>query len=572
MMIRHRSMIIGLLLLLTVALTACGSASADPTAVPATDIPATATDEVTAEPTPTREVDTVAQAAEDTPEPAAATAEPTEEAIATAEPVPLGDDKILAWVAPAVAPGRQSADSPGELAFFDTDGNRDTVLSLPTALNRVIPCGTDASSPDNAGFVMLAGGSEEATLYLMQGASPDLVTVAEGVHPSACTGDNFQWSPDGSRYAYLNLGTGVAAEASPRGFLTIFDATGSELTREDSVAGFDLTDDGAALLSFFYNDQDEATEVAVSLWDGSNTREIATLNADEDNGCYYNSGSIITLPDARLAAMMGYRCDTGNTQWQLYYIDPDARTASQVATDTSPGGFFPFTANNSLFVAPNGESVFFTVPDGISNQTVSILSADLSDSLAVTTIIERDALMASSSDLPYLTQSVSNANQTARLSPDGRWLAVVANTPDNNATLYVIDMNAPDLPPIEVDAGDRGDSISEMVFTPDSNRLLYVAGGNSGANNSLFTLDLATGSESRVLRGRFAQGVLAPDGDTMALMQWLLYADDEDPYLSLVQVDIGAALENTLFEGGELTDGELMNQQFVYPLAWRQEQ
>jgi Tol biopolymer transport system component len=568
MMTPYRSMIAGLLLVLTMALTACGSDSAEPTAVPATDAPAT--EDVT-DATPTREVDTVAQAAEDTPE---ATTEVTDEptAEATAEPIPLGDDKILAWVAPAVAPGRQSADSPGDLVFFDTDGNRDEVLSLPNALNRVIPCGADATSPDNAHFVLLAGSPEEARLYLMQGASSDLVTVAGGVHPSACTGDNFQWSPDGSRYAYLNLGAGVAAEASPRGFLTIFDAANhTELTREDSVAGFDLTDDGAALLSFFYNDQDEATEVAVSLWDGSSTREIATLNADEDNSCYYNSGSIIALPDERLAALMGYRCDTGGTQWQLYYIDPDAQTASQVASDSSPGGFFPFTANNSLFVAPDGEAVFFTVPDGISNQTVSILSADLGDNPAVNTIIERDALMASSSDLPYDNQSVSNANQAARLSPDGRWLAVVANTPDNDATLYVIDMNAPELPPIEVDAGDRGDSISEMLFTPDSSRLLYVAGGDRGANNSLFTLDLATGSESRVIRGRFGQGVLAPDGQTMALMQWILYADDEDPYLSLIQVDVGAALEMTLFEGGEVTDGELVNQQFAYPLAWRQE-
>jgi hypothetical protein len=566
-------------LLLTLVLVACGGES---TPEP-TDVPPTATDTPTEAPTPTREVEDMddmdAQSADNTPEVADTTAvadapteEPTEDPTPETSTALAGGDRILAWVAPAVAPGTQSGDSPGRLVFFDIEGNQEPVLDLPNGLNRVVPCGADATSPDNTHFAMLAGGQTAATLYMMRNASPDLITVAEDVHPSACTGNNFQWSPDGSRYAYLNLGANVASETSPRGFLTIFDATdNSEITREDSVAGFHLTDDGAALLSFFYNDDNEATEVAISLWDGSATREVATLNADEDNGCYYNSGSITTLQDERLAALMGYRCDAGGTRWQLYYINPETRTANQVASDTSPGGFFPFTANNSIFTAPNGEFIFFTVPDGNSTQTVSIQSAELNtDSPTITTIVERFALMANSSDLPYDINPTNNANQTARLSPDGRWLATVTNTINGDATLYVIDMNEPDLPPIEVDAGDRDDSISEMLFTPDSSRLIYVAGGDDGANNSLFSLELETGSDVRITRGRYAQGVLSPDGETMALMQWILYAEDEDPYLSLVQVDIGGALENTLFEGGEVVDGELQNQQFAYPLSWRQ--
>src|SRR5690606_2087660 len=162
-------------------------------------------------------------------------------------------------------------------------------------------------------------------------------------------------------------------------------------------------------------------------------------------------------------------------------------------------------------------------------------------------------------------------NATARISPNGRYLAIVVNDPNNNANLKVYDLSDPSLQAIDIDAGDQGDTIASMVFNANSDRLFYVAGTDQGGNNSLFSLDLTTGAESRIRRGRYAQIALSPDGNTLAAMNWVEFDPEEPAYLTLETIDIASTVPTVIYVGGETDDeGDLINQSFAYPLAWRE--
>ncbi|MCA9912786.1 MAG: hypothetical protein KC496_05540, partial [Anaerolineae bacterium] len=82
-------------------------------------------------------------------------------------------DKVLAWVAPGEAPGRQGASSPGQLVFFSSDAEMETILELPQGTTRVMACGDHATAPDGSNFAFMttvtAGGSESGTIYLIKG-------------------------------------------------------------------------------------------------------------------------------------------------------------------------------------------------------------------------------------------------------------------------------------------------------------------------------------------------------------------------------------------------------------------
>lgn len=481
--------------------------------------------------------------------------------------------RLLAWVAPGNRPGNQGATSVGELVFFNPDGTSEAVLTLPEGTTRVTECGPGGTSPDGTSFAFIvtvfAGGSERGTIYLMNGASSELITIASEVNPASCTSSApFQFSDDGTRFAYIDWPIDATTDVSPFGFLRIHEAaTGEEIASFENVTTFDLNSAGAVWVNFFPNDDGEATEVAINTWDGTTDAEVSSLVAEEENDCYYTSASL-TEVSSGMIGIMGYRCNRGDvtgTQWQLYSIDSVNRTAQLEQSDTAAGRYFVFSNTNAIFPSPDGSHVFFTLPDGISSQSVSLYTTTV-DAIAPTQLIQRSALMPSVSDLPY-----DDNNATALISPDGRFLAIVVNTPNNDATLNVFDLSDPSLPPILLDAGDQGDTIGSMVFNNASDRLYYVAGSDDGGNNSLFALDLTTGTESRIRRGRYAQMVISPDDSTLAIMNWVEFDPEEPRYLTLEVIEIASTTPTVVYVGGETDDeGELINQSFAYPIAWRQ--
>lgn len=479
--------------------------------------------------------------------------------------------RILAWISSANRPGNQSASNPGELVYLSSNGSTETILALPQGTTRVTECGPYGTSPDGSVFafiVSIGGGNERGTLYLLKDGNAELINVADDLNPASCVGSTpFQFSADGSQFAFIEWSADATNQTSPLGFLRIYDTeTVSEILSVENTTAFDFTNDGMVWISFFNNGNNQATEVSFTIWDGRSEEEITSLVADEDNACYYNSGSVSEIGD-NLVAIMGYRCSRGDvtsTQWQLFNIDPDNQTAQLEQSEVASGRYFVFSQTNSIYASTDGSQVFFTLPDGFNSQSVGFYTTAL-DGNNATQILNNWGVMPSVSDLPY-----DDNNATALLSANGQYLAMVVNSPDSDAVLNVFDLSDATLPSITIDAGERGDTIGSMLFNSSSEVLYYVAGSDEGGNNSLFTLNLNTGAESRISRGRYAQMALSADDSTLAIMNWVEFDSDEPRYLTLETIDIASTETSVVYVGGEVDDeGKLINESFAYPLAWR---
>lgn len=487
--------------------------------------------------------------------------------------VPLGltqdfgikeDEKLLVWVAEAQRPGRQGAQNPGELAWIDSQGNFESFMALPPQTTHVMTCGQNSAlSPDGESLAFYVG-ADMGTLHILRGTD-SLFVVDVDFHAMGCAGNGtFQFFPDSSQFAYIDYIPGSLEGSYSEGMLRIYNNTTFEQIRQfEQVTSFDIEGSQIAYTRFFKNDKNEAVEAAVVLWDGETDREVATLFSEND--CSFNNGTVKLLPDGNIIAIMGHRCSTGDTRtnWQYYVISPENRTSTQITQNPQVGRFFAFSRTNTIYSSPDGSTTYFTVPDGITNHTVTLVGVDM-NSMAMNPVIEQHGIMPRYSNNPFAAE-----NHPSIMSPNGIWLGMVRNTADSEASLALVDLSQPDLPTIEVNAGSRGDQIVEIEFTPDSNRIVYVAGGDNGGDNSIWGVDLATGNNFRIRRGKYGWGVLSPDGGRIALINWAPTENNKPPYATLVIVDIESTQETLLFNGGEVVNGDLTGVRFAMPITWR---
>ena len=524
------------MLVVVVVLVGCGtSSSPEVTAGPTSDEPTTPT----------------AVPATPTPEPPTETPPPTVDAQAL-DNLPDGQNLLVALTRPG---------EPRQLALMNRDGNAISVMNIPADATRVTECGNEATSP-NARFFAFYVGGDAGDLYMMDNTkSPIRIDDAEYL---VCLGNGtFQFSPNSDRFAYIDFFPGVTREEYPDGNLKLFESSnGNQVATFDNVTAFDINNNQAVFVSFFVNDRNEADEAAVSLWDGSATREIATLRPSAER-CWFTSAAISFAPNGSAATVLGQRCAaTGTqTQWQFYTLDPGAGSSTLAASDNQPGAFVPFARNNNVFYSPDGAFAYFTVPDGVTAYTAAVAAVQLSD-FTITVPVERQAVFPNFSGA---------TNAFPRFSVDGRWLAMAVSSPDNENQLMVLDLSNPTLPPIALSAGSRGDLISGLNFTRDNQQVVYTAGGQGGLDNALIALNLSSGSERRVLRGRFDRDVLvAPDNNTVALLDWQTVEDpDEPPYMNLVMVNLNDSAVGTLFAGADVIDGRVTNVRTAIPITWR---
>ncbi|PJF39903.1 MAG: hypothetical protein D6737_07355 [Chloroflexi bacterium] len=470
------------------------------------------------------------------------------------------DDRLLVWLGNGAAAGQHPASNPGQIGFVDQNGNFEPIVDVPPQTSRVRTCG-QGTSP-NGRYYAFYMGLDFGNIYFMDRTSMSI--IQDSVQATACLGESsFQFSPNSERFAYIDFEPGSATDEFADGFLKIFNSEGvSEIMSFENTSSFDINNDGLAFISLFTNDRNEADEAAIFWWNGNTEREVATLLPEED--CRFTNSAITIDDDNRFLAVIGHRCRAGDTrtQWQLYQIDPEARAFTLLASDFQPGAFVSFARTNNVFIAPNGETAYFTVPDGVTANTAAVAAINLSDS-SITVPVGRQMIF------PTFQ---GGANAFPVISPNGRWLAGVVTSPNNDNSLTVLDLNNPNTAPVVIPAGSRGDTISSMQFTPNSERLIYVAGGDNSANNSIFALDLESGGEFRVRRGRFAQGLaISPNGEELMIGDWQVREDPQDPpfqFFTVVNIDNSDSI--TLFEGAEIVDGEVTNQRFMFPLSWRE--
>jgi len=487
--------------------------------------------------------------------------------IVTAQDVGIAEnEKILAWVAAGADVGQHGASSPGQIVYFNPDGSITPLFDVPERASKVMACGNDATSPDNSLFAFFMGG-DVGDLYMIRGAEMQPTLLATDLNSMACVGNGtFQFNPTGTHFGYMVVNANFIYDTSASARLFIQNTEDYGLIGNfENVTAFDLTDEGGVFVTFFNNNAGQAVEVGINVWDGTVDREVATIFADPD--CFYSSASIDELPDKRLAVVMNYRCNTGNgrTNWQFFVVDPETRSATMIASDLTGGAYFSSTRTNNVFSAPDANTVFFTGADGLSTFSTFMNSIDVITS-ELRQIFPNHGVMPRLTNLPY-----DRTNHVVEVSPDGNFLAFVRNNPNNEATLTVIDLTLPDFPPIEIEAGGRNQFITEMFFTPDSSKLYFVAGGNAAGNNSLFSLDLFTGVDDRIRRGRYGQGVISPDGSKVALINYQVLNDDEPPIFALVTIDMETTGEAVFYVGAEIVEGRVQNQIFAYPLSWRQD-
>ncbi len=472
------------------------------------------------------------------------------------------NDQILTWNAPAVEPQQHAADNVGELTFINGAGAITKLADGLAQSSRIEACGPNALSPDGRHLALYMGteGGIVSSLYLItDGNEP--VLVDDAFQPVSCMGGNgiLSFSPDSSRLVYIRYERNFAVEFAD-GILQVIDPNDfSELFSSRNTVAFEQNADGVAFVNFFTNDRGEADEAALTWWNGDVDRELTAHLAEEN--CKYVSAHVSIAPDGMIWLSLAGRCPGESTMMRVYRVNPADRS-EEMLFEVESGGLFSTTSQtNSLHFSPDGNTVLYTVPDGITTSTASLHAYDVATGNS--TVLVRQSAVVPSMQLP--------ANAPLTISPDGAWMAVAVtsvNQADNSLRVY--NVNDPSQV-VEFEAGGSGDVISWMQFTPDSRRLVFVAGGPGGKDNSLQFLDLGTDRPLRIRRGTYSRwATLSPNGAEVAIAEYQIQEEGVrgPDYLNLVVVGVDSSETTTLFTGGEVVDDEVTNVQFAVPLHW----
>ncbi len=419
---------------------------------------------------------------------------------------------------------------------------------------RVFPCGPDAVSPDGSYMVAYIGPLHGAIYRLpldRPGDSGEIIRWGEaGV--LACNGNGrARFSPDGERWAYLDYPVNVTSGLYPAGTLRVLStADGSQVESFDNVVAFDLRDDGLYYVQFFPR-QGNAVEAAVYWWDGADSDRLQTLAPATD--CNWRSAALDSVDGSdRVVISLAERCGNGS-QWRLFSFAGQGEVNEHVYMP-SGGGYFTDSFTNQVYWLPGGQGVLATFPNGRAKNIANLVLVTL-DNNTVTLIT------------PAVTVDSYPDGRAGhlRFSPDGRFLAYVSTTPNNEFTIHRLAVDG-SLEPVSIPIRmSVGVTISTFFFRPDGG-LAYVAGGADGDDNALFLLP-AGADEPTQITGTYGQYMraagLATHDHALLLEHVPPPEGSRTPSVNLVGIT---------FDGGDrvvLVEGRAAGNAFAYPLAWR---
>jgi hypothetical protein len=485
-------------------------------------------------------------------------------------PTPPPDSSTPSQSTPSTTSGQAlvwaQGEEGGQLLLVNNNSSIEVMPLTANTLN-VAPCGTvvglaGGSVSPSVYFSILTG--DQTSIHQMNGVDPQLVTVEQDMNPMTCVGDNFQYRPSTARLGYLKWDSTNVANLTPTADLILKDSTTNQiLTTLENVASFDMTGENVGYVAFFPNNQGEMTEVSISDWNGTSTREGASFNADSADNCRYSSADIRAISSGTYAVILGKTCDAGRSI-EVHQANFETSSVTLLVETPVSGNFFNFSNTTNIYSATDTETVYITTPDNTANDSAGVYSLAV-NSPTPNTLIERFGVM------PQVNNS--DRNHTPMLSADGRWLAFVQNTANDRATLYVMDMNTPTLAPITIAGGSDGDAFTGMAFDQPNGtttRLFYVSGS---ASNSLFSLDLTTGISTRIARGQFLGDVqLSPDESTIVLSEARTARTTEPVYEVLVFVSVVDGTKTDILTGVNLetlTTDRIEGVRRFRTLAWR---
>lgn len=514
-------------------------------------------------------------AAVEAPQPAAeAAAETAEEAVAARASRPsrvdLAAEAPQAPEEPGEGDGAQAQEEAGEALVWQVGGFPGQPAGLGTLFwhaagqepvklsdvpdegggTRVFPCGGDAFSRDGT-YLMAYIGGQRGGLYRVPLDAPgeaELERWGDAV-ALACNGrGRAGFSPDGTRWAYIDYEADAVSSAFPDGVLRVFNAAdGSEEVTFDSVVAFELLDSGLYFAQFFTNAQGFADEAVLTWWDGAGMRELTALTPSED--CDWRSASLAAVPEGEgVAFSLGEHC-AGGSLWRLVTVTAGGAVTEHVYTQ-SGGAYLPTAYTNQVYTLSNGEHLLATMPHGRLGNLANLVLVSLETNNV--TLVTPEVIVDAFPD---------GHAMHLQFSPDGEAVAYVSVTANGEYTLHRLTLDG-SMEPLSISAGPRGDGISTFFFTPGGD-LLYVAGGLDGGDNSLWALPAGSDEPRRVTRGRFLRDAGLATEEVALLLDYVAPDDDHrDPAANLVTVTLENGSRAVLLDGRAA-------QAWAYPLAWR---
>ncbi|MFP4321737.1 MAG: TolB family protein [Anaerolineales bacterium] len=472
-------------------------------------------------------------------------------------------EQILVWTAPAHVPGEQRVSEEGQIAYITAEEGLRPLTDVLQQSGRVEPCGPIPNSPGNEHFALYMGveAGVISSLYMISGNNPP-VLVDDSFQLLTCVGGNgiFEYRAEGSQMVYLDYERQFQVDFADGQLRVLTTNDFTEAFSLDDTVAFDAHADGVDFVRFFTNQFNEADEVAIGRWDGESDREFDAFFAEEN--CKFTNASVANGPQGNTWVGLVQNC-SGQSTWTLYRISPGDEGSRVVLTQEAGGAFGTTVQTNQLVFSPDGETLYYTLPDGFTLFTAALYAYDLAGGES-TTIANGGLVM------PTLATPV---NAMAQRSADGRYWAFVQRAGGDENSLFVVDLDEPGSPPVTARAGSSGDTISFMEWADTVPRLGFVAGGRQGADNSFFLLDMTAEAPSpeRIARGNFARwAMMAPDGEEVAITEYQIQPEGVrgPDYLNLQVLDLATTDSALLYEGGMAQDNQVVDVSFAVPLRW----